>query len=103
MFLIASSIGCTFIIKYGFIFESIRVYLSSKNKYIKEFLSCCMCLGFWCGFIMSLLTYKLDIMNINLDIVFISIQYGFIVSIISTMLDNILDYVDDVVNKIKNG
>ena len=48
IFYILSSIGLTFILKYGSILNWLRNILI-KNKFFKELFSCSLCLGFWTG------------------------------------------------------
>ena len=54
----------------------------SKNRFI-ELLSCCMCLGFWVGFIYMISTGNTLI---------ISLLYGSIISIGSELLNKLLRY-----------
>lgn len=55
---------------------------SFKNRFI-ELLSCCMCLGFWIGFIYMLL---------HGNGIIISLLYGSIISIGSELLNKLLRY-----------
>jgi hypothetical protein len=41
--------GLTIIMSAGSIFDSTREFVSSKNKFLGELVSCPMCLGFWVG------------------------------------------------------
>lgn len=53
-----ASVGLTFIIKDGRIFEGIRSFLIDKfGDRVAYLLSCPMCLGFWCGIIWGLISY----------------------------------------------
>ena len=49
-------IGLTFILKYGTILSFIRGRLTSYNDYLKELFSCSLCLGFWSGLIIGLIS-----------------------------------------------
>ena len=57
-----SSIGLCFILKYSSIFLPIRQF-TSRWPFFDELFKCSMCLGVWCGVIISLLlNYKLSYM-----------------------------------------
>lgn len=89
------------IIKYGFIFNAPREFIINKafnissilGKYIQKLFSCSQCLGFWCGFILFLLTGILE-HDYHL-IIYYSILYGFITSLIGNVIDILLTYLDE--------
>lgn len=107
IFLLIAAVGLTFILKYGFIFESSRNFIKNKavniNKtlglYIEKLLSCSQCLGFWGGFIIFLLNGILE-QNYNL-LLYYSILFGFISSITSYISDLLTEYLDEKIYKIK--
>lgn len=45
--------GLCFILMYGSIFNTIRDYLSLHISWFKELIKCPVCLGFWCGILLS--------------------------------------------------
>jgi len=51
-----ASIGLTFILKYGTILSFVRDRLSLHSSFFKELFSCSLCLGFWAGLIIGLLS-----------------------------------------------
>ena len=99
--LILAAVGMLLIIKYGFIFNAPREFIINKafninsilGKYIQKLFSCSQCLGFWCGFILFLLTGILE-HNYHL-IIYYSILYGFITSLIGNVIDMLLTYLDE--------
>lgn len=107
IYLLIAAIGLTFILKYGFIFESSRNFIKSKainiNKtlglYIEKLLSCAQCLGFWSGFTIFLLTGILE-QSYNL-VLYYSILFGFISSFVSYLFDLITEYIDEQIYKLK--
>lgn len=54
--------GMTSIIVWGSIFESFRIWVKTKSKFIGDLISCTLCTATWVGFFLSLslggLTYK---------------------------------------------
>jgi hypothetical protein len=99
--LILAAVGMLLIIKYGFIFNAPREFIINKafkinstfGKYIQKLFSCSQCLGFWCGFILFLLTGILE-HDYHL-IIYYSILYGFITSLIGNVIDMLLTYLDE--------
>jgi hypothetical protein len=70
---ILATIGLTFIITQSSLFKPIRGIAGKIHPKFGKFLHCPMCIGFWAGLIVYLLSYfKLDIIN-----------YGFIGSFVS--------------------
>jgi hypothetical protein len=51
-----SCIGLTFILKYGSILEWLRKFLSKQSLYLMELFSCSLCLGFWAGAVVGLIS-----------------------------------------------
>lgn len=107
LLLIVAAIGFTMIIKYGFILNSLREFIKNKafiinpilGKYISKLLSCSQCLGFWCGFIIFLLTGILE-QRYEL-IIYYSVLFGFISSLCSNIIDMLLTYLDENIFKIQ--
>ena len=104
--LILASIGLLLIIKYGFIFNVPREYIKDKafkinnslGKYIEKLLSCSQCLGFWCGFIIFL-TYNFS--ELSYLILYYSILFGFITSLLGNVTDMLLTLLDETIFKIQ--
>ena len=105
--LILAAVGMLLIIKYGFIFNTPREFIINKaikinstlGKYVQKLLSCSQCLGFWCGFILFLLTGILE-HQYHL-IIYYSILYGFITSLIGNAIDMLITYLDEKIFKIQ--
>jgi hypothetical protein len=55
-FELISSLGLTYILKYGSILKKIRDILST-NSFFNELFKCSLCLGFWSGVILSPLIF----------------------------------------------
>lgn len=99
--LILAAVGMLLIIKYGFIFNTPREFIINKaikinntlGKYVQKLLSCSQCLGFWCGFILFLLTGILEHQYHLL--VYYSILYGFITSLVGNVIDMLITYLDE--------
>lgn len=108
LLLIIAAIGLLLILKYGFIFDKPRKFIKDKafsinntlGIYIEKLLSCSQCLGFWCGFIIFLLTNILE-QNYHY-IIYYSILFGFITSLIGNIIDMLITYLDEVIYKIQN-
>lgn len=102
-----AAIGLTMIVKYGFILNAPREFIKDKaininpilGKYISKLLSCSQCLGFWCGFIIFLLTGILE-QRYEL-IIYYSVLFGFISSLCSNIVDMMLTYLDERIFKIQ--
>lgn len=96
-----AAVGMLLIIKYGFIFNAPREFIINKaikinstlGKYVQKLLSCSQCLGFWCGFILFLLTGILEHQYHLL--VYYSILYGFITSLVGNVIDMLITYLDE--------
>ena len=105
--LIVAAIGLLLIIKYGFILNVPREYIKNKASsinntlglYIEKLLSCSQCLGFWCGFILFLLTSILE-HDYNL-IIYYSILFGFITSFIGNVVDMLITLLDETIYKMQ--
>ena len=99
--LIVAAVGLLLILKYGFIFNAPREFIINKaikinntlGKYVQKLLSCSQCLGFWCGFILFLLTGILEHQYHLL--VYYSILYGFIASLVGNVIDMLITYLDE--------
>lgn len=102
-----AAIGFLLIIKYGFILNVPREYIKNKalsiNKtlglYIEKLLSCSQCLGFWCGFIIFLLTGILE-QDYKL-LIYYSILFGFITSLIGNVIDMLITLLDETIYKMQ--
>lgn len=53
---ILGALGLTFILKQGRIFNEVRSFLILQHPLIKDLFDCAMCLGFWAGLFVALLT-----------------------------------------------
>lgn len=100
-FIVLASLGLLFIIKDSYILSVPREILKAKNKTLKEFLECPQCIGFWCGFILSLL-YKISIECLTFSEFLISLYTGFIVSMIGIIVNDFLDIIDSKAYELKN-
>jgi len=47
-------LGLMWILKYGTILDTPRNIIKSKSKFLTELLNCSLCLGFWCGVLITL-------------------------------------------------
>jgi formate-dependent nitrite reductase membrane component NrfD len=56
MVVILASYGLTMIITRGYIFKSLREYLTTKSNKLGIMISCPQCVGVYCGFLLSLLS-----------------------------------------------
>ena len=105
--LILASVGLLLILKYGFIFNTLREYIKSKaysinntlGTYITKLLSCSQCLGFWCGFVIFLLNGILE-QDYNL-LIYYSILFGFISSFICNVVDMLITLLDESIYKLQ--
>lgn len=105
--LLIAAIGFLLIVKYGFIFSVPREYIKSKalsinktfGKYIEKLLSCSQCLGFWCGFIIFLLTGILE-QSYHL-LLYYSVLFGFITSFVGNLVDMLMSLLDEKIFKIQ--
>lgn len=105
--LLIAAIGFLLIVKYGFIFSVPREYIKSKalsinktfGKYIEKLLSCSQCLGFWCGFIVFLLTGILE-QSYHL-LLYYSVLFGFITSFVGNLVDMLMSLLDEKIFKIQ--
>lgn len=57
IFFILGCYGITHIIVCGKIFNKFRKYLKKKSKFMFNLFNCMMCLSFWVGVIVSLITH----------------------------------------------
>lgn len=48
------------ILKYGSILNKPRNFICNKIKIFKELFNCSLCLGFWCGFLIGFIFYKIE-------------------------------------------
>lgn len=107
LLLILASVGLLLILKYGFIFNVPREFIKNKaakinntlGVYIEKLISCSQCLGFWCGFVIFLLTGILE-QNYNL-LIYYSILFGFVSSLCSYLIDLITTYIDERIYKLQ--
>jgi hypothetical protein len=105
--LIVAAVGLLLILKYGFIFNVPREYIKNKaysfndsfGRYIEKLLSCSQCLGFWCGFVLFLLTGILE-QSYHL-IIYYSVVFGFITSFICNITDMLITLLDEKIYKIQ--
>ena len=105
--LLISAIGLFLIVKYSFIFSIPREFIKNKafsinnilGKYIEKLFSCSQCLGFWCGFIIFLLTGILE-QSYHL-IIYYSILFGFITSLLGNIIDMLMNLLDETIFKVQ--
>lgn len=105
--LLIAAIGFLLIVKYGFIFNVPREYIKNKafsinkslGKYVEKLLSCSQCLGFWCGFIIFLLTGILE-HSYHL-LIYYSILFGFITSFVGNLVDMLMGLLDEKIFKLQ--
>ena len=95
--LIIPSLGLLFILKYGYILQKPRNFLKDSCNLLNEFLTCCMCMGFWVGLLMSL-TYTFLSSEISFISIFNSILFGFLISFIGFFSDVILETLDAIID-----
>ena len=101
--MVVAGIGMTFILKYSYILRHPRNWVANLCETTKEFTTCCMCMGFWVGFLMKL-TELLITNGINtLQDVYICFLLGCIVSITSFMGDVLLEVMDAYIDDKKKG
>ena len=106
LLLILASIGLLLIIKYGFIFNVPREYIKNKafkinnslGKYIEKLLSCSQCLGFWCGFVVF---FTYNISELSHLIIYYSILFGFVTSLLGNIVDMSLTLLDEIIFKLQ--
>ena len=92
--MVVAGIGMTFILKYSYILRHPRNWVANLCETTREFANCCMCMGFWVGFLMKL-TELLITNGINTFYdVYICVLLGFIVSITSFFGDILLEVMD---------
>ena len=90
-------LGIVWIIKDSKIFSKPREYLKSKADWLKNLLSCSMCLGFWVGVLLALYEYTTTL-HINPDYIF----YPFAISAFCWFFDCLLDLIQVAWVVIKN-
>ena len=98
--LILPSLGLLFILKYGYILQKPRNFLKDSCNLLNEFLSCCMCMGFWVGLILSL-TYTWLLGLMDMMMVFHCTMFGFQISFIGFFSDVILEVLDEIIDRLK--
>lgn len=84
-----ASLGLTFILKQGRILNEIRSFIIKLHPLLKDLFSCAMCLGFWSGLFIGILS-QYDIISIIL-IGFASSFLGFITQTLITVLEYIFE------------
>ena len=98
--LILPSLGLLFILKYSYILQKPRNFLKDSCNLLNEFLTCCMCMGFWVGLILSLTyTWLLGLMDVMM--IFHCVMFGFQISFIGFFSDVILEAIDEIIDRLK--
>ena len=98
--LIIPSLGLLFILKYGYILQKPRDFLKDSCNLMNEFLTCCMCMGFWVGLSVSFV-YTLLLSELTLISVFNCIMFGFMISFIGFFSDVLLEVMDAIIDYCK--
>jgi len=88
-----TSLGLVWVIKDSYIFLKPRTYLKSKSFFIKELLSCSLCLGFWSGLISYLFT--LQSISFSKEFILSCFFYSFSVSAFCWFFDSLLDLIQE--------
>lgn len=95
--LIIPCLGLLFILKYGYILQKPRNFLKDSCKLLNEFLSCCMCMGFWVGFFVSgIYVFMLGLMDVMM--IFHCVMFGFMISFIGFFADVFLELLDAIID-----
>lgn len=89
--------GFVWILKDSYILRVPRNFLKSKSAYLKELLSCSLCLGFWVGFLVSI--YSFTILRDESINTFI---FPFASSAFCWFLDSCLDLIQEGIVFFKN-
>lgn len=97
--MVVAGIGMTFILKYSYILRHPRNWVASLCEATREFTTCCMCMGFWVGFFMRLISNGIN----TLHDVFLCVQLGFVVSITAFFSDILLEVMDAYIDSKKKG
>lgn len=100
--LIIPSLGLLFILKYGYILQKPRNFLKDSCNLLNEFLTCCMCMGFWVGLLISLFYTILTSSTITIVSIFNSVLFGFMISFIGFFSDVILETLDAIIDFLNN-
>lgn len=90
-----AALGIALIIKQGRIFKEVRSFLISKFPIFQDFFSCLMCIGFWTGLFVGIITEKslIDLILFSFSCSF----FGLIFQTILTFLEKIfLKYFKDI-------
>lgn len=99
IWMVIAGIGITFILKYSYILRHPRNWVSSLCEATKEFTNCCMCMGFWVGFLLKFSSILITNGINSLQDVYVCFLLGCIVSITSFFGDVLLEvmdaYIDD--------
>ena len=74
-----SSVGMALIITRSFLFEHIRDLMAEVGEYAGTLFSCPQCMGFWCGVLLSFVSFSW--FNL-LTVPFISSLIGYLISLI---------------------
>ena len=101
LLLLLSAIGLTLILKWGYIFNIPRKWLKSKSEFFRELLSCSQCLGFWSGFLISLVTCLLQF-NFDSLAIFSCFLLGFASSFLSQVADLLIGLMDEKLYSMSN-
>ncbi len=59
-YVLLACIGLMCILKYGSILSWPRNFLTSRSEFLEDLFGCSLCLGFWCGAIISTLMYFIE-------------------------------------------
>ena len=93
-----SCIGIVWIIKDSYILLKPRNYLKSKSPWLRELLSCSLCLGFWVGLLFLILNiYLNNSFQIN------NLAFPFACSAFCWFFDSLLDLIQELTYAFKTN
>jgi hypothetical protein len=87
-----SSLGLCYILKYSALLNTLRDILKNNSKILSELFNCSMCLGFWCGVVITPLLYKDETYNM------VYFLYPFVSSSFCWTMDILMDTMVAIIN-----
>jgi len=98
MYYFLSAIGMCFIMKYGSILELFRVKTISLFPSLEKLYKCCLCMGFWSGFVIAPALYYNDAWAIS-ELIFLP----FATAVLCWYADNIIMLIQAQINYLTSG